>query len=64
MTNWEYIQKRGEEAAAFAYERERAAGFTEEQARAGAAEVELQGRRWARWELGLPTSPMPKPATT
>ena len=57
-TNREYIQRRGEEAATFAYERERAAGFTEEQARALAADAELQGRHLARRELGLPTSPL------
>ena len=63
-TNRAYVTRRGAEAAQFAYERERAAGFTEEQARALAADAELQARHLARRELGLPTSPLPKPTTT
>ena len=63
MTNRELVQKRGEEAAAIAYECNRANGFTEEQARALAKDAELQARHYARLELGIPTSPRLKPAT-
>ena len=63
-TNREYVTRCGEEAAAIAYERNRADGFTEEQARVLAADAELQARHYARRELGLPTEPLPKPAST
>ena len=48
MTNREYIQWRGEEAAAFAYERERAAGFTPAQASALAKAAADKARHLAR----------------
>ena len=56
MTNREYIEMRGKDAAASAYERNLALGFTPENARALAADAELQARHYARRELGLPTS--------
>ena len=63
MTNREYVQKRGEEMAQIAYERNLASGFTPEQASALSKDAELQGRHLARRELGIPTSPRLKPAT-
>ena len=63
-TNRAYVTRCGAEAAAIAYERNLSDGFTEEQARALAADAELQARHLARRELGLPTSPLPKPTTT
>ena len=64
MTNREYVNKRGADAYTYAYAWELAAGFTESQARALAADAELQARHYARRELGLPTSPLPKPTST
>ena len=60
MTNREYIQWRGEEAAAIAYERERAAGFTPAQASALAKAAADKARHLARLERGIPPSPLRK----